>query len=63
MQLAEIKAALDAGQQVRWAHDGYHVIKDSLGQYLVTYPANGFCNGLTEQDAPDCYIFTGKELI
>lgn len=60
MELAEVKTALNAGQQVRWAHDGYHVIKDNLGQYLVTYPANGFCTGLTEQDAPDCYIITGR---
>lgn len=59
MTLSDVKAAVDAGQPVRWANDGYHVIRDNLGQYLVTYPANGFCVGLTDQDAPVCYI--GKE--
>lgn len=45
-----IKAAVDEGREVRWENDGYHVIKDSLGQYLVQYQPNGSCIGLTWRD-------------
>lgn len=37
MQLEEIKRAVDAGRVVHWANDGYRVIKDSLGRYLIGY--------------------------
>ena len=49
MTLAEIKAALDGGQTVHWANEGYRVIKDRLGQYLVTYLPNGSAIGLTDR--------------
>jgi hypothetical protein len=47
MTLDEIKAAVDAGQIVHGANTGYHVHKDRLGQYLITYVPNGSCIGLT----------------
>jgi Zn finger protein HypA/HybF involved in hydrogenase expression len=45
----EIKAAVDAGQSVKWSNDGYDVIKDSLGQYMIVY-YGGDAIGLTWQD-------------
>jgi hypothetical protein len=39
MNIAQIKAAVDAGQSVRWSNDGYHVTRDTLGQYLITFQA------------------------
>jgi hypothetical protein len=45
----EIKAAVDAGQTVHWASNGYVVHKDRLGQYLITYVPNGSCIGLTDR--------------
>lgn len=49
MTLEEIKAAIDAGQTVHWANTGYRVHKDSLGQYLITFEANGSTIGLTDR--------------
>lgn len=49
MTLEEIKAAVDAGQTVHWAHTGYRVHKDSLGQYLITFEPNGSSIGLTDR--------------
>lgn len=57
MNLTEIKAALDAGQRVYWVHNGYEVIKDNLGQYLIRYET-GDCIGLTHQDG---VTLNGKE--
>jgi hypothetical protein len=47
MTIEQIKGAIDLGLSVKWANDGYDVIKDSLGQYLIRYRTNGFCFGLT----------------
>ena len=41
MNIAEIKAAVDAGKPVHWANEGYRVYRDSLGQYLITFMRNG----------------------
>jgi hypothetical protein len=49
MNIAEIKAAVDADKPVRWANDGYHITRDSLGQYLITFQANQHCIGLTNR--------------
>ena len=49
MTIDEIKAAVDAGQTVHWASNGYVVHKDRLGQYLITYVPNGSCIGLTDR--------------
>jgi len=32
MNIAEIKAAVDAGKSVHWANEGYRVHRDGLGQ-------------------------------
>ena len=37
MTLNEIKAAVDAGKTVHWANHAYTVIKDRIGQYLITH--------------------------
>lgn len=53
MQLEEIKRAVDAGQVVHWANDGYRVIKGGLGRYLIVYGMGTTrmnCIGLTHQD-------------
>ena len=49
MNIAEIKAAVDAGQNVRWSNDGYHVTRDTLGQYSITFQASQHCIGLTNR--------------
>ena len=49
MNIAEIKAAVDAGRTVHWAHEGYLVHRDEFGQYLITYLPNGSTIGLTDR--------------
>lgn len=49
MNADEIRAAVDAGLPVKWANDGYDVIKDSIGQYLIVH-SSGHCIGLTWRD-------------
>jgi hypothetical protein len=49
MNIAEIKAAVDAGKPVHWANEGYRVHRDSLGQYLITCVPNGSTIGLTDR--------------
>jgi hypothetical protein len=57
MTLDEIKSTVDAGHKVYWVHNGYEVIKDNLGQYLIRYET-GDCIGLTHQDG---ITLNGKE--
>ena len=49
MNIAEIKAAVDAGKSVHWSNTGYRVHKDSLGQYLITFTRNDSTIGLTNR--------------
>ena len=49
MNVAEIKAAVDAGKPVYWANEGYRVHRDGVGQYLITYVPNGSTIGLTDR--------------
>ncbi len=49
MNIAEIKAAVDAGKPVHWVNEGYRVHRDVLGQYLVTFVRNGSTIGLTDR--------------
>jgi hypothetical protein len=49
MRLEQIKAAIEAGKKVFWKNNGYEVIKDSIGQYLIKC-VNGSCIGLTWTD-------------
>lgn len=48
MTIQEIKEAVDSGRKVHWSNDGYTVIKDSIGQYLIKH-YSGDCIGLTNQ--------------
>ncbi|WP_193746539.1 hypothetical protein [Ruegeria sp. ANG-R] len=48
MDIAGIKATVDAGRIVHWANEAYLVHKDHLGQYLITYLPNGSTIGLTD---------------
>jgi len=50
MTLEKIKAAVDAGNRVHWVNSGYVVMRDDLGQYLITYTRNGSAIGLTSPD-------------
>lgn len=50
MTLAEIKQAVDAGKSVCWKNDGYVVMKDSIGQYLIMHIYNFNAIGLTWVD-------------
>lgn len=49
MNIADIKAAVDAGRKVHWVNAGYLVHRDVLGQYLITYMPNGSTIGLTDR--------------
>ena len=49
MNIAEIKAAVDAGKSVYWSNAGYVVRKDILGQYLIIFEPNGSAIGLTDK--------------
>jgi len=49
MTLEDIKAAVDGGETVHWVNEGYRVIKDRLGQYLIIFLPNGSAIGLTDQ--------------
>ena len=44
--IADIKAAVDAGKDVRCGSDSYKVIRDSIGQYLIVCSFNDYCIGL-----------------
>ena len=57
MNLEQIKTALANGQRVYWVNNGYEVIRDSIGQYLIQYE-DGSCIGLTHQDGQ---TLNGKE--
>jgi hypothetical protein len=58
MTLNQIKGAMALGLSVKWSNDGYDVIQDSLGQYLIKYRPSGFCIGLTRAD---CVTLNGAE--
>ena len=58
MTLNDIKQAVEAGKSVHWANDGYSVIKDNLGQFLVIFEPNQSCIGLTWRDG---ITLNGKE--
>lgn len=49
MTLEEIKAAVEAGKTVYWANEGYRVIKDKLGYWLIVHES-GYTVGLTRRD-------------
>jgi hypothetical protein len=48
MNLEQIKKALKNGLKVYWENDGYEVLKDKLGRYLVVFRHNGYTVGLTD---------------
>ncbi len=48
LKLHEIKLAVDKGLTVCWSNEGYKVIKDSLGSYLINCTHNNYCVGLTD---------------
>lgn len=49
MTLDQIKKAVDLGQKVYWKNEGYQVIKDKKGQYLILH-CSGSCIGLYSQN-------------
>lgn len=50
MNLDEIRAAVERGETVHWANDGYTVHKDGHGQWLIQCDWNLSCIGLTWND-------------
>lgn len=50
MTLQEIKKAIADGKRVFWVNEGYEVIRDRIGQYLIVYEPTGYCIGLTWMD-------------
>lgn len=62
MNIQEIKAAVDAGKSVKWVNDGYNVIKDSIGQYLIVFEGNKSAICLTGREGtPYENVLNGKE--
>jgi hypothetical protein len=49
MTLDEIKTAVNEGLTVCWGNDGYRVICDSIGQWMITFLPNGHCFHLTNR--------------
>ena len=43
MKLKKIKKAIDKGKKVYWSNRAYGVIKDELGQYLITCKLTDYC--------------------
>ena len=41
MTLEQIKKAVDAGKAVHWSSNGYRVIRDNLGHYLIGFDIGG----------------------
>ena len=58
MTLEEIKQAVLEGKTVHWSNTNYVVVKDSLDQWLINCPSNGYCIGLTWSDGK---TLNGKE--
>jgi hypothetical protein len=50
MKLDEIKKGVEDGLTIHWANDGYKVIKDKIGQFLIVNIWNDFAWGLTWRD-------------
>ncbi|MEL0117575.1 MAG: hypothetical protein VXB01_01430 [Opitutae bacterium] len=56
MSIQEVMQAARNGRSVKWHHDGYDVILDSLDRFLVVCRDNQYTTFLYESDAKDCYI-------
>jgi len=50
MTLEKIKEAVTSGKTVHWCNDGYSVMRDSAGRWLIVYRFKGHCIGLTWRD-------------
>ena len=53
MTFDEIKAAVERGDTVHWSNEGYTVVKDKIGQWLIIWNRGGYgesCTGLTWAD-------------
>jgi hypothetical protein len=49
MNIQDIKDAVNSGKPVRWVNNGYHVTRDSLGQFHITFQPNQHSIGLTNR--------------
>jgi hypothetical protein len=58
MNVTEIKEAVESGKTVCWSNDGYVVIKDEKGQWLLKFIPSDHCVGLTWRDE---VTLNGKE--
>lgn len=55
MTYDEIVKIIDSGMSVCWSHNGYKVIKDSIGQYLIHCTMNDTYVGLKS-----CFFVRGE---
>lgn len=60
MTYDQVIRAVDNGVPVYWMNEGYQVIKDRLGRYLVAYTSNEYVTPLLAGDCEDCYIHYRK---
>ena len=56
MTYEEIQDAVDSGQVVHWANNGYVVVHDLLDRWLVVFKSNGYTTGFCAWDVPHCYL-------
>ena len=49
MNIQDIKDAVNSGKPVRWSNNGYHVTRDSHGQFNITFQPNQHTIGLTNR--------------
>lgn len=49
MNIQDITDAVNSGKPVRWVNNGYHVTRDELGQFHITFQTNQHSIGLTNR--------------
>lgn len=68
MNLDQIKKAVDSGMSVHWMNEGYLVVKDKAGQYLVGFAVGSnrenyvgltWADGVTMNEKPEDFFISG----
>ena len=55
MTITEINLALNAHKKVYWINNGYQVLADNGGLYVI-FKCNGFMARLLPSDLKDCFV-------
>lgn len=57
---SEVKNAVDKGFIVKWKNDLYTVIKDSIGQYLISFNGKDFVGYHEPSYDPKSFYIVGE---